>query len=405
MSTRALRLVSPAALLATAVLVAGSAAAGDPLPLPEGFVEIAEPASGAAETVETDTRAAVEYTDLEPPHATTAGSAAATQTGASPKAAAAVPDADAEAPPATPEHLAGISGDFQNNFLNLLSKGLSSLKAGDFDGLTNLKRLRLTRNSLSTLPAGIFDGLTGLLALDLNYNQLTTLRPSVFDRLTKLKYLYLNNNSLAVLPDGVFRNNLALATHRLDGNTGANFTPTADAGTDQTVATGAEVTLSGTATGPWAENDIAWHWRQVDGPYSDTVVQGGVQREGQTATFTAPATATVMHFRLAAIPKVLVESRPEVSGAPPPPVSIRERGIFDGFAWVTITVEGGQGSPQEDAQPAQVEEAACVSDALLAEVRTAAGETWRTSPGHATSSAGAGCLPPSGWTTPTAATR
>ena len=282
----------------------------------------------------------------------------------------------------TPEHLAGISGDFQNDFLNLFSKGLSSLKAGDFDGLINLKRLRLTRNSLSTLPAGIFDDLTGLLALDLNYNQLTTLRPSVFDRLTELKYLYLNNNSLAVLPDGVFRNNLALATHRLDGNPGANFTPTANTGTDRTVATDAEVTLSGTATGPWAENDIAWHWRQVDGPYSDGVVQEGVQRDGQTATFTAPATATVMHFRLAAIPKVLVESRPKVSGATPPPVSIRERGIFDGFAWVTITVEGGQGSPQEDAQPAQVEEAACVSDALLADARKAAGETWRTSPGH-----------------------
>ena len=285
----------------------------------------------------------------------------------------------------TPEHLAGISGDFQNDFLNLISKGLSSLKAGDFDGLINLKRLRLTRNSLSTLPAGIFDDLTGLLALDLNFNQLTTLRPGVFDRLTKLKYLYLNNNSLAVLPDGVFRNNLALATHRLDGNPGANFTPTANAGTDQTVATGAEVTLSGTATGPWAENDIAWHWRQVDGPYSDGVVQGGVQRDGQTATFTAPATATVMHFRLAAIPKVLVESRPNVSGvitpAPPP---IRERGIFDGFAWVTITVEGGQGSPQqaERAQAVSAEEPSCVSDALLADAQLAATETWRTSPGH-----------------------
>ncbi len=281
----------------------------------------------------------------------------------------------------TPEHLAGISGDFQNDFLNLISKGLSSLKAGDFDGLINLKRLRLTRNSLSTLPAGIFDDLTGLLALDLNYNQLTTLRPGVFDRLTKLKYLYLNNNSLAVLPDGVFRNNLALATHRLDENPGANFTPTANAGTDQTVATGAEVTLSSTATGPWAENDIAWHWRQVDGPYSDGVVQGGVQRDGQTATFTAPATATVMHFRLAATPKVLVESRPNVSGVTPPPPPIRERGIFDGFAWVTITVEGGQGSPAQ-AAPAPTETVANLQ--LAAVDDTSATATW-DAVAHATS--------------------
>ena len=281
----------------------------------------------------------------------------------------------------TPEHLEGIDGDFQNNFLNLFSKGLSSLKAGDFDGLTNLKRLRLTRNSLSTLPAGIFDDLTGLLALDLNYNQLTTLRPGVFDRLTKLKYLYLNNNSLAVLPDGVFRNNLALATHRLDSNTGANFTPTANAGTDQTVTTGVEVTLSGAATGPWAENDIAWQWRQVDGPYSDTVVPEGVQRDDQTATFTAPATATVMHFRLAAIPKVLVESRPKVSGAPAPPVSIRERGILDGFAWVTITVEGGQGSPAQ-AAPAPTETVANLQ--LAAVDDTSASASW-DAVAHATS--------------------
>ena len=101
MSYHALRFVPLAALLATATLVAGSAAAGDPLPLPEGFVEIAEPASGAAETVETDTRAAVEHTDPQPPHAKTAGPADAARTGEGPEAAIAVPDADAEAPPAS----------------------------------------------------------------------------------------------------------------------------------------------------------------------------------------------------------------------------------------------------------------------------------------------------------------
>ena len=279
----------------------------------------------------------------------------------------------------TDTQLAAISGDVHSNPLNLYNKGLSSLKAGDFDGLTNLKRLRMDRNSLTTLPAGIFDDLAGLMTLDLDRNQLTTLRSGVFDSLTNLRVLYLNDNSLAVLPDGVFKNNLALATHWLEDNPGVPFTPTANAGTDQTVAAGAKVTLSGTATGPWAESDTAWHWRQVDGPYSDTVVQGGVQRDGQTATFTAPAAPTVMHFRLAAIPKVLIETRPNSSGGTS--TTSRRRGILDGFAWVTITVGGGQGSPQEDAQPAQVEEAACVSDALLAEVRAAAGETWR-SPGH-----------------------
>ena len=101
MSTRALRFVSPAVILAAAALSAGGAAAGDPLPLPEGFVEIAEPASGAVDSIEKSTRAADEHTDRQPPHAKTAGSADAARTGEGPEAAIAVPDADAEAPPAS----------------------------------------------------------------------------------------------------------------------------------------------------------------------------------------------------------------------------------------------------------------------------------------------------------------
>ena len=77
----------------------------------------------------------------------------------------------------TDTHLAAISGDVHSNPMNLFRKGLSSLKAGDFDGLTNLRRLRMDRNSLTTLPAGIFDDLKGLMTLDLDYNRLTTLRP------------------------------------------------------------------------------------------------------------------------------------------------------------------------------------------------------------------------------------
>ena len=259
---------------------------------------------------------------------------------------------------------------------------MSSLKAGDFDGLTNLKRLRLDGNSLTTLPAGIFDDLARLWVLDLDSNQLTTLRPGVFDSLTKLRILYLNDNNLSSLPDGVFKNNLELATLWLHGsNPGAPFRPTADAGADQTVTAGATVTLSGTATGPWASSDHFWQWRQVDGPNSNTVVQGGVKKDGATASFTAPATPTVLHLRLAAIPKILVVTRPNSSGGTTTGGGLN-RGNEKGYAWVTITVGAGQGSPQQDAQPAQVEAPSCVSDALLADAQKAASETWRTSPGH-----------------------
>ena len=284
----------------------------------------------------------------------------------------------------TPEHLAAIVGNASSNNLNLSNRGLSSLKAGDFDGLTNLKRLRLDGNSLTTLPAGIFDDLTRLWVLDLDSNQLTTLRPGVFDSLTKLRILYLNNNNLSSLPDGVFKNNLELATLWLHGsNPGAPFRPTADAGADQTVTAGATVTLSGTATGPWASSDHFWQWRQVDGPNSNTVVQGGVKKDGATASFTAPATPTVLHLRLAAIPKILVVTRPNASGGTTTGGGLN-RGNEKGYAWVTITVGGGQGSPQQDerAQAVSAEEPSCVSDALLADAQLAATETWRTSPGH-----------------------
>ena len=100
MSTHALRFGPPAAILAAAVLLAGGAVASDPLPLPEGFVEIVETASGIGETVETDMSAAGGHTDRLPAQSVTAGSAeAAASTGEGAEAAATVPGAEAEAPP------------------------------------------------------------------------------------------------------------------------------------------------------------------------------------------------------------------------------------------------------------------------------------------------------------------
>ena len=99
----------------------------------------------------------------------------------------------------TDAHLAAITGT-----LNLDSKGISALAAGDFDGLTALTTLWLQNNQLTTLPAGVFDGLTSLTGLDLNDNDLTTLPAGVFDELTALTTLWLHDNSLTTLPDDVF---------------------------------------------------------------------------------------------------------------------------------------------------------------------------------------------------------
>lgn len=68
--------------------------------------------------------------------------------------------------------------------------------------------------------------------------------------------------------------------------------PTADAGPDQTVLTEAEVTLAGVGTDP--DNlDLAFAWTQLSG---ETVTLGG--EDTATATFTAPATAAELEFRL-----------------------------------------------------------------------------------------------------------
>ena len=290
----------------------------------------------------------------------------------------------------TPEHLAGIGGR-----LYLDNIGLRSVQAGDFDGLTSLTKLDLDRNQLTSLPAGIFDQLTSLTHLELYDNSsLAPLPAGIFDQLTKLEYLdmdniglttlpagifdqhqelnvlWLRNNHLEALPENIFHKTRKLHTLRLQNNPGAPFRPTADAGPDQTVSTGAQVTLSSTATGPWGDN-LRFRWWQVDGPNSDTIVTTGVTLSSATSTaptFTAPAAPTVLHFRLSAEPVVFG--------------TLNLAGLGNSFAWVTITVGGGQGSPQQDALAAQDETPSCVSDALLADAQLAASETWRTSPGH-----------------------
>ena len=86
----------------------------------------------------------------------------------------------------TEAHLAAIT------ILDLQRKGITALKAGDFDGLNSLIRLWLRYNELSTLPVGIFDGLTELRTLYLSYNALTSLPAGIFDGLTELRTLYLS---------------------------------------------------------------------------------------------------------------------------------------------------------------------------------------------------------------------
>ena len=99
----------------------------------------------------------------------------------------------------TDAHLAAITGR-----LSLRNRGIHSLQAGDFDGLSELTILDLRRNQLRTLPDGVFAGLDSLVDLDLWNNELLTLPAGVFAGLSELLYLDMEENDLRTLPAGMF---------------------------------------------------------------------------------------------------------------------------------------------------------------------------------------------------------
>ena len=175
----------------------------------------------------------------------------------------------------TPSHLQNITGT-----LDLQSLGLSTLRAGDFDGLT---------------------GLTGLL---------------------------LNGNAFTWLPTDVFKEVRSLDTLDLTGSPGAPFKPRVNAGSDRRVFPNETVTLAGTVVGPWGDN-VTWQWTQVDGPSSDTAVVDGVILSGAdtaTASFTAPAPDTTVHFRLIATPVPGEDTSKGIAASDPDWISIAIRG-------------------------------------------------------------------------------
>ena len=116
----------------------------------------------------------------------------------------------------TDEHLTRI------RFLDLTGGGLgqkiTSLKSGDFEGLSGMTELGLEHNSLSELPEGVFDGLSSLEILTMHGNDLGSLPDGVFDDLTNLDALALYDNDLAALPDGIFDELTELSTLAISDN-------------------------------------------------------------------------------------------------------------------------------------------------------------------------------------------
>ena len=87
---------------------------------------------------------------------------------------------------------------------NLWRKGITSVSADDFDGLSNLEYLHLGNNKLSSLPADVFDNVSNLQEIWLGQNNLSSLPVNIFDRLSKLRMLKLHDNNLSNLSEDVF---------------------------------------------------------------------------------------------------------------------------------------------------------------------------------------------------------
>ena len=112
----------------------------------------------------------------------------------------------------TEAHLTTISS------LNIERKSITSLKVGDFDGLSSMELLDLFHNDLSSLSEGIFDELTALTQLRLSGNDLSSLPEGIFDELTTLTQLRLSGNDLSSLPEGIFDKLTALTELNMDAS-------------------------------------------------------------------------------------------------------------------------------------------------------------------------------------------
>ena len=103
-------------------------------------------------------------------------------------------------------------------WLNVGEDELTSLPAGIFADLTNLAALIVGAHQIDDLPETIFSGLSRLQWLVLEYNELTEVPPRLFSGLSSLTLLYLNGNRLTDLPPGVFSDLSALVELNLGEN-------------------------------------------------------------------------------------------------------------------------------------------------------------------------------------------
>ena len=112
----------------------------------------------------------------------------------------------------TPQDLAQVQPLWLHN------KGITKLKAGDFQGLTRLWNLKLDGNQLTALPKDLFHGLPILYSIDLGGNRLTEVPEDLFHGLSNLTVVQLDGNLLTTLPEDLFDNSPNIQRLDLDEN-------------------------------------------------------------------------------------------------------------------------------------------------------------------------------------------
>ena len=94
------------------------------------------------------------------------------------------------------DHCSEVNEDVLGTIVVLFldNQRITSLRNGDFSGMTSLEVLDLGGNRLRALPREVFSGLPSLKWLYLTNNQLSRLPEGVFTRLSSLNYMDLSGN-------------------------------------------------------------------------------------------------------------------------------------------------------------------------------------------------------------------
>ena len=115
------------------------------------------------------------------------------------------------------EDLDGANQLTRSISLSFYDNQITSVEAGDFEGLYRLQTLDLSLNQITSVEAGDFAGLTYLQELDLSGNQITGLEPNAFADLTFLRRLSLSGNRTTSVEAGDFAGLTHLQELYLDG--------------------------------------------------------------------------------------------------------------------------------------------------------------------------------------------